>query len=213
MRVVIVGTSGAGKTTLARRIANALALTHVELDALHWEGNWRALTEHDPDEFVRRVSVAVRKDNWVVDGNYGIVRDLIWNRATHLVWLDYDRHVIMGRVIRRSIIRVIFRTELWAGNREEWSRMHRSSHPIRWAWSTWRRRRREIEERLARPEYAHMTAYRVLRPLDAESVILQLGSQMTRSWDESGRSDIIVDTQSRIGGDEDAERRAGTSVH
>ena len=39
----------------------------------------------------------------VLDGNYGIVRDLVWRRATHLIWLDYDRPIIMYRVIRRSL--------------------------------------------------------------------------------------------------------------
>jgi hypothetical protein len=69
----------------------------------------------------------------VVDGNYGLVRDLVWRRATHLIWLDYERPVIMHRVIRRSLARAVLRTELWAGNRERWLHMLRPSHPIRWA--------------------------------------------------------------------------------
>jgi len=34
-RISVVGTSGSGKTTVARRIAEALGFPHVELDALH----------------------------------------------------------------------------------------------------------------------------------------------------------------------------------
>src|SRR5437899_1622838 len=155
MRIVAVGTSGAGKMTLARRIAAILELLHIELDAINWQSGWRNLTRHDPEDFDRRVTEAIKTDLWVVDGNYGPVRDRVWQRATHLVRLDYERPVIMARVISRSLFRAVLRIELWAGNRERWRHMLRPSHPIRWAWSSWERRRRETEERLAQPECAH----------------------------------------------------------
>jgi adenylate kinase family enzyme len=69
MRIVVVGTSGAGKTTLARRIASRLELPHIELDAINWQAGWRDLTRHDPQEFVRRVTEAIRGEAWVADGN------------------------------------------------------------------------------------------------------------------------------------------------
>jgi len=174
MRIAVVGTSGSGKTTLARALAAQLALPYVELDAVNWQAGWRDLSRNDPDEFVRRVTLAVAADAWVVDGNYGLVRDFVWRRATHLVWLDYDRTIIMYRVIRRSLVRATLRTEMWAGNRERWLHMLRPSHPIRWAWSTWERRRREYEERIGRSDYAHLVVLRLRRPRDAEGLLRQL---------------------------------------
>ena len=85
-------------------------------------------------------------------------------RATHLVWLDYERAVIMARVISRSFGRAFLCTELWAGNRERWHHMLHPSHPIRWAWSTWERRRRETAERLLQTDYAHPVVLRLRRP-------------------------------------------------
>ena len=164
MRIVVVGTSGAGKTTLTRRIAALLELPHIELDAINWQSGWRDLTRHDRGEFVRRVNEAIEAEAWVVDGNYGPVRDRVWQRATHLVWLDYERPVIMARVISRTLVRAVLRTELWAGNRERWRQMLRPSHPIRWAWNTWERRRRETAERLAQWECAHLVVLRLRRP-------------------------------------------------
>jgi adenylate kinase family enzyme len=114
-----------------------LELPHIELDAINWQPGWRDLTRHDPQEFIRRVDAAIEAEAWVVDGNYGTVRDRVWQRATHLVWLDYERPVIMARVISRTLVRAVLRTELWAGNRERWRNMLRPSHPIRWAWNTW----------------------------------------------------------------------------
>jgi adenylate kinase family enzyme len=171
MRIVVVGTTGAGKTTLARRIAALLELPHIELDAINWQSGWRDLTRHDPEEFVRRVAEAIEAHAWVVDGSYGPVRDRVWQRATHLVWLDYERPVIMARVICRSLLRAVLRTELWAGNRERWRHLLRPSHPIRWAWSTWDRRRRETAERLAQREYAHLVALRLHRPTEVQRAV------------------------------------------
>ncbi|HEY6432443.1 MAG TPA: adenylate kinase [Acetobacteraceae bacterium] len=174
MRIVVVGTSGAGKTTLARRLAAGLRLPHIELDAINWQPGWHDLTRHDPAEFVRRVGAAIEAEAWVVDGNYGPVREMIWRRATHLVWLDYERPVIMVRVIGRSLLRAALRVELWSGNREQWWRMLRPSHPIRWAWSTWRRRREETEARLDQPEYAGLVVLRLRRPREVGRVVATL---------------------------------------
>ncbi len=173
MRIVVTGTSGAGKTTLARLLAAQLALPHIELDAINWQAGWRDLVRHDPPEFVRRVTEAAQAERWVADGNYGPARDMLWRRATHLVWLDYDRPVIMRRVIARSLYRVVMRTELWpgTGNRERWRFLLQASHPIRWAWSTWRHRRIETERRLAQPEFAHLVVMRLRRPREARDVL------------------------------------------
>ena len=177
IRIIVVGTSGAGKTTLARKIGHLLRLPHIELDAINWQPGWRDLDRHDQPEFVRRVTLAARAECWVADGNYASVREVLWRRATHLVWLDYERPVIMVRVIARSVHRAVLGGELWAGtgNREQWRHWVRPSHPIRWAWSTWRRRRKETEERLRCAEFAHLMVFRLRRPREARRVLVQLG--------------------------------------
>jgi len=174
MRIVVTGTSGAGKTTMARAIARSFGIPHIELDAINWQAGWHDLIRHDPPEFFCRVQAAVQADAWVVDGNYERVRGLVWSRATHVVWLDYSRHVVMLRVIRRSLLRVLLKTELWAGNREQWRNLLRPSHPIRWAWATWAQRRRDTVERLARPEYAGLVVLRLKHPRQARAVIRSL---------------------------------------
>jgi adenylate kinase family enzyme len=176
MRIVVVGTSGAGKTTLARRIAARLKLPHLELDAINWQSGWRDLTRHDPEEFVRLVTAAIQAETWVADGNYGLVRDRVWQRATHLVWLDYGRPLIMARVIRRTFWRAVLRTELWAGNRERWRHLLRASHPIRWAWNTWARRRHETAQRLRQKDYAHLVVLQLRRPSEVRRALDRLAA-------------------------------------
>ena len=99
-----------------------------------------------------------------------MVRDLIWRRATNLIWLDYGRAVVMYRVIKRSVARAFDQTELWAGNREDWRRWLRPSHPIRWAWSTWRERRSRFEALLNSAQYRHLAVLRLQTTCDAAKV-------------------------------------------
>jgi adenylate kinase family enzyme len=172
----VTGTSGAGKTTLARELSARLGVPHIELDAINWQPGWRDLLTDNPAEFRRLVAMEVAADSWVIDGDYGLTRDIVWPRATHLVWLDYDRPVVMARVIGRSVYRAVSGVELWpgTGNRESWRRWLRPSHPIRWAWSTWQRRRAETEERLAWPELAHLVVLRLRRRREARAAVERL---------------------------------------
>jgi adenylate kinase family enzyme len=66
-KIVVVGTSGSGKTTVARELAHRHGVPHVELDALFHGPNW---AETPAEEFRRRVAAATDGDGWVVDGNY-----------------------------------------------------------------------------------------------------------------------------------------------
>ncbi len=81
-RISVVGTSGSGKTTLAREISQRLAISHVELDKLHWEPNW---VEVPNDVMQERVSQAVSANTWVVDGNLNSQeRDIVWEKLIRL---------------------------------------------------------------------------------------------------------------------------------
>jgi adenylate kinase family enzyme len=85
-RISVIGATGSGKTTVARRTAEALGVPHIELDALHWEPDWE---EAPLEVFRERVSDAIQGERWVVDGNYSKVRDMVWGRADTVLWLDY----------------------------------------------------------------------------------------------------------------------------
>ncbi|WP_324668907.1 AAA family ATPase [Geochorda subterranea] len=165
-RILVVGTSGSGKTTTARRLARALGYVHVELDALHWGPDWTPA----PDAVFRhRVHEATSGRCWVVDGNFTRVRDIVWPVADTVVWLDYPLPVILGRLLRRTARRVFLRERLWSGNRESLWRLFTADSIILWALKTYRRRRREYAELLARPEYQHLRAIRLRSPTQAEA--------------------------------------------
>ena len=141
-RIVVVGSTGAGKTTLSATLGKRLGLRHIELDASHWDAGW---TPAPDDVFRARTSAALAEaDRWVVDGNYRAVRDLVWSQADTLIWLDYGLPLLLFRVLRRTLVRVFRRHELWNGNREDWrSQFFSRDSLFLWLITTHGRRRRE----------------------------------------------------------------------
>ena len=126
-RISVRGTSGSGKSTLAQSIAKRLQIPCVARFPLHLP-NWQESTD---DEFVAKVRAATSGDNWVVDGNYHVVREVFEARADTVVWLkDYSRPLIMARVIRRTLLRVALRQECCNGNREDLRRTTSPSTPL-----------------------------------------------------------------------------------
>jgi adenylate kinase family enzyme len=161
-RIAVVGTTGSGKTTMARALGARLGVPHVELDALNWGPNW---TEASREVFRERTTQALSGDAWTVDGNYSKVRDIVWSRADTVVWLDYSLPVIMWRLVRRTFRRVTMREELWGGNRETIkSALFEKDAILWWALRTYRRRRREYPVLLNAPEHAHLAVVHLRSP-------------------------------------------------
>jgi len=101
-RILILGRTGSGKTTLARELAAAIGVRHVELDALYFGPNFCTA----PLPVLRdRTSAAIAGDRWVTDGNKSAVRDLVWPRADTVIWLDYPLVVCLWRLARRALWR------------------------------------------------------------------------------------------------------------
>ncbi|MDO8976569.1 hypothetical protein [Reyranella sp.] len=115
-RVAVFGTTGSGKSWLAERLGERAGLRVIELDALFWGRDWQPAPV---DLFRHRVERETRDDGWIVVGNYGQVRDLVWRPADTLIWLDLPLPLVMGRLLRRTVKRAVTREELWGtGNRE-----------------------------------------------------------------------------------------------
>lgn len=121
-RIVIVGPSCSGKSTLGAAIANRCSLPCVELDALYWKPNWQPT----PDaEFVESLRSAIEGGRWVVVGNYfRLCSALVWPRAQTIIWLDMPLWRTVPRILLRSWRRVQSRELLWGTNYERfWSQL------------------------------------------------------------------------------------------
>ncbi|MEU7927062.1 AAA family ATPase [Micromonospora sp. NPDC049107] len=132
-RVLVAGTSGAGKTTLASRIATSLQAPHIEIDGLFHGPSWTRRPSFEDD--VRRFSAG---PSWVTEWQYRAVRTHLADLADLVVWLDLPKITMMRQVVRRTVVRRLRRQQLWNGNVEPplWTLFTDSEHIVRWAWNT-----------------------------------------------------------------------------
>jgi adenylate kinase family enzyme len=183
-RIVVVGTSGTGKTTLARRIAAMAALPHVELDALHWEPNWTPAHTH---VFRARVDEALAGDAWVVDGGYAQVRDLTWGRAQHMIWLDYTLVRSLYQLTVRTFRRRFRNEELWNGNRERLRQFFLSRDSLYlWVLKSHGSKRRRYPQYLQQPEMRHLSVARIRMPRELEVHLAQIQALLEGGAPECG---------------------------
>jgi len=184
-RVIVIGTSGAGKTTFAHRLAATVGSPHVELDALYWGPNW---TARERAVFQRLTEEATASERWVVDGNYGAVRDMIWPRATTVVWLNYAFSIIFWRVFSRTVGRIVRREEIFSENRESFRLTFLSRESLLW-WviTTYASRRREFRALAEGEAFPNLTWLELRRPAQAEQYLNRLKSTYhTEGSDDDG---------------------------
>jgi adenylate kinase family enzyme len=163
-RLVVIGTTSSGKSTLAEKLAKRLDMDFIELDALHWAPNWQ---EAPLEIFRARVEKSIQSERWVVAGNYHIVRDLVWPRAEAVIWLDYSLWRIFRQLTRRTFARWWSQELLWGTNRENlWMNFSLLSQDslFLWLFKTYWRRKREYPKLLVLPEYRHLKLIRFGHP-------------------------------------------------
>lgn len=97
---MIIGSPGAGKSTLARRLAAATGLPLRHLDAEYWLPGW---TEPERAAWQDRLAALVKGERWVIDGNYGGSLAIRLARADTVVHLDYPTALCLARAIKRIV--------------------------------------------------------------------------------------------------------------
>jgi adenylate kinase family enzyme len=140
-RVLVVGSGGAGKSTVARKLGERLGLPVIHLDAHYWNPGW---IETPAEEWQERVRRLIAEPEWVMDGNYGGTLDVRLAAADTVVFLDLPRIVCLWRIVTRA-------ARYWGRTRPDLA----PNCPERlgwefvvWVWTYPDRRRPEILERL-----------------------------------------------------------------
>ncbi len=169
-RIIVIGSSNAGKSTLAQRLAERLGVPFIELDALHWEPGWVMAAR---EVFRERVRRAIAPASWVMAGNYiGQQQDVSWPVADTIVWLDLGLPTVLRRCVVRCWRRWRSRELLWGTNREVfWEHLmlwNPDKSLIAYTIMTHRARRRKYEAFTREPRWSHLTFIR-LRSVEESS--------------------------------------------
>lgn len=158
-RVLVIGSSGAGKSVFAARLAERTGLPLIHLDAIYWSPGW---IKTPTDAWTRTVDALLARDAWVMDGNYAGTLDRRLAACDTALFLDLPRTVCLWRAVgRRIVYHRRSRPDMRAGCDERLTWQF-----IRWIWEYPRERRPGVLARLA-----------ALRP-DQRAVVLRSAAEI-----------------------------------
>ena len=156
-KIAVVGSSGAGKTFVAQRLAERYGLEHIEMDSLAFENGWNLRpVEQFKVDLEQRFDKAT--SGWVTDGNWNSVGEVQLLAAQQIIWLDLSRVTVMRQLVPRTLFRVLSRKKLWNGNREPFSNLY-SRDPERnvilWSWQNFDETRQRYQRCLTDGSWSH----------------------------------------------------------
>ena len=95
-----IGSSGAGKSTFARRLGEITGLEVIHLDRHFWKPGW---VETPKPEWRERVAEILSGESWIIDGNFGSTMEMRLAACDTAIFLDMPRLLCTWRVIKRVI--------------------------------------------------------------------------------------------------------------
>jgi adenylate kinase family enzyme len=100
-RVLIIGSGGAGKSTVAKRLGQLLDIEVKHLDRFYWRAGW---VEASREDWLKTVTELISGDSWIIDGNYGGTLELRLERCDTIVFLDLPRLLCLWRIVKRRLL-------------------------------------------------------------------------------------------------------------
>ncbi|WP_053217069.1 DNA topology modulation protein [Virgibacillus senegalensis] len=99
-KIAIIGSGGAGKSTLARELGNILQLPVYHLDAYFWKPGWQPINKKELQKLQEEIT---QQDAWIIDGNYGSTMELRLKAADTVIFLDYSTLRCLYGIVKRRI--------------------------------------------------------------------------------------------------------------
>eukprot|EP00937_MAST-01D_sp_MAST-1D-sp2_P005739 g5739.t1 len=150
-RIVIVGPTCSGKSTLAAHLSAAMGVRCIEMDDMVWSPRWVRVDKAGAAgrrAFRERCAAAVSDEAWVCAGAWSSGRDLVLARAETVVSLDLGLWCIFVRMLGRTAWRCWSQQPVCNGNYETLASAVFGAHSIfRYFWKQWPRRRNGPERR------------------------------------------------------------------
>ena len=167
----MLGSGGAGKSTLSVQLGAVLGLPVIHLDRLHWKPGWAR-----PEREVWRKTVRdlVSRDEWIMDGNYGGSLDIRLPTADTVIFMDFPPLICLWRAIKRRFQhRIDERPDMAPGCRERFDLEF-----FKWIWN-FRRDNRPSLLRLLE-EHGHDKKVVILKsPWQAASFLAEIQAQLS----------------------------------
>ena len=97
-RIMIIGNAGAGKTTVARALAENLNLPLHHLDKILWLPGWKKMDKEDMKKKIEKITA---EDEWIIDGNFRSTIKQLSERADTIIYLNLSTIRCIYRIVKR----------------------------------------------------------------------------------------------------------------
>lgn len=170
MKINIVGTTGSGKSTFGRKLAEAKGIPFIEMDRIFWGPDWY---EPSDTEFFKKLETAISSSCWVLDGNYTRTTHIKWKHVDTVIWLDYSFRKTFLQSVSRAIKRSYNKTELWpdTGNYETFGKMFSADSIIWWCVKNYSKNRKKYIRVMRNPDYSDIRFIHLRSPQEAEKYL------------------------------------------
>lgn len=99
-RILVIGSPGAGKSTLALRLGEQLNVPVIHLDRLHWKPGWVSTNR---EELREKITAATTGETWIMDGNYGGTMEMRLELCDTVIFFDLPRHTCVLNALKRNL--------------------------------------------------------------------------------------------------------------
>ena len=97
-KIIVIGCPGSGKSTISRALHNKTGIPPYHLDMMYWNAD---KTTVEKSVFLEQLSVVLKKDEWIIDGNYGATMELRMAACDTVIFLDYPLDVCLDGIKER----------------------------------------------------------------------------------------------------------------
>ena len=101
-KILVIGSGGAGKSTIAKKLSKKLNLPLINLDQFYWKPEWIPTSK---EKWRNKVAELVKKDEWIIDGNYKSTFNIRFPACDTIIWLDINRFVCFWRIWKRRVFK------------------------------------------------------------------------------------------------------------
>lgn len=160
-RINVVGTSGSGKSTVAKKIADKLSIPYVEMDKVFWGPDWYWPSDK---EFFSNLQKELSGNEWVLDGNYTRTIPIKWEKTQIVVWVDLPFTRTLYQAVKRAIKRSMTQEEIWpgTGNKESFRKNFFSKDSIiLWTLKNYKKVKTKYESYMKDERYSHLKFIRL----------------------------------------------------
>ena len=97
-KVIVIGCPGSGKSTFSRALHQKTGIPLYHLDMMYWNAD---KTTVEKSVFLERLSVALARDAWIIDGNYASTMERRLTACDTVIFLDYPLSVCLDGIRER----------------------------------------------------------------------------------------------------------------